>query len=85
MRKTQKRKETILEFETLFESDTEDGGYVVTVPKLPGLVTQGDTLKEAREMAKDAILCYMEGLLKDMVPVSRAGTKVHREKLTLSF
>ena len=33
----------------------EEGGYVVTVPSLPGIVTEGDTLKEARARAKEAI------------------------------
>jgi hypothetical protein len=30
---------------------------------------QGDTLEEAREMAKDAILGYLEALEKDGVPI----------------
>ena len=38
------------------------GGYTVTCPALPGLVTYGETLKEAREMARDA----MEGLIEVM-------------------
>jgi antitoxin HicB len=38
----------------LFEP-AEEGGYVVTRPALPGLVTEGDTLDDAREMARDAI------------------------------
>ena len=42
----------------------EEGGYVVTVPALPGLVTEGDTLEEARAMAKDAIRGYLESLRK---------------------
>ena len=33
----------------------EEGGFVVTVPELPGCVTEGDTLAEALEMAEDAI------------------------------
>jgi hypothetical protein len=37
-------------FTVLFEP-AEEGGYVVTCPALPGLVTEGDTLEEAREMA----------------------------------
>jgi|SRR3989441_6085570 len=36
-------------------------GYQVTVPLLPGLITYGRTLAEAREMARDAILCHVEG------------------------
>jgi antitoxin HicB len=38
----------------------EEGGFVVTCPALPGLVTEGDTLEEARAMAQDAILAYLE-------------------------
>lgn len=60
-----KRKETIYQYEAIFYPNGE--GYTVTVPKLPGLVTEGNTLKEAREMAKDAIRCYLEALLKDSV------------------
>lgn len=41
-------------FTVVFEPG-EEGGYVVTCPALPGLTTEGDTLEEAREMAKDAI------------------------------
>ena len=48
-------------------------GYQVTVPMLPGLVTYGRTMAEAREMARDAIRCHIEGLLKD-------GERVPNEK-----
>ncbi len=51
-------------FTLLFEP-AEEGGYVVTCPALPGLVTEGDTLEEARKMAKDAIQGYLESLRKD--------------------
>jgi len=47
----------------------EEGGFVVTCPALPGLVTQGDTLEEARHMARDAIRGYLESLHKDGQPV----------------
>lgn len=51
-------------YTVLFEP-AEEGGYVVLCPALPGLVTQGDTLEEAREMAQDAIRAYLESLAKD--------------------
>ena len=35
------------------------------MPLLPGLITYGRTLAEAREMARDAIRCHREGLKKD--------------------
>ena len=55
-------------FTVLFEP-AEEGGYSVTVPALPGLVTEGDTLEEARTMAQDAIRCYLESLQKDGEPI----------------
>ncbi|HXJ96644.1 MAG TPA: type II toxin-antitoxin system HicB family antitoxin [Terriglobia bacterium] len=53
---------------TVVMTPDETGGYVVTCPSLPGLVTEGDTLEEARAMAADAILCYLEGLDKAGLP-----------------
>lgn len=57
-------------FTVLFEPAAE-GGYVVTCPALPGLVTEGDTLAEARKMAKDAIRAYVESLRKDGDPIPK--------------
>ena len=57
-------------YTVLFEPAAE-GGYVVTCPALPGLVTEGDTLKEARAMAKDAIEGYLESLRKDGRPIPK--------------
>jgi predicted RNase H-like HicB family nuclease len=39
-----------------------EGGFTVTCPALPGLVTYGETLDEARAMALDA----MQGLIEVM-------------------
>ena len=54
---------------TIFFQPAEEGGYVVTCPALPGLVTEGDTLEEAREMAADAIRGYLESLQRDGQPI----------------
>ena len=56
------------------ESNT---GFQVTVPALPGLVTYGRTLAEAREMARDAIECHIEGLRKsgEAIPNERFAVK----------
>lgn len=58
----------IMNFTVVMTPD-ETGGYVVTCPALPGLVTEGDTIEEAREMAADAIRCYIESLQKDGEPI----------------
>ena len=45
----------MLYFNALFEPDLEAGGFVVTFPDLGWGVTQGETEKEALEMAADAV------------------------------
>lgn len=40
----------------------QEGGYMVTVPALPGCITQGDTIEEAVSMAREAIELYIEEL-----------------------
>ncbi len=67
-----KREEKIYQYEAIF--DPNGGGFTVTVPRLPGLVTEGKNLREAREMAKDAIRCYLEALLKDRVTAKTRAT-----------
>jgi antitoxin HicB len=59
-------------------------GYQVTVPLLPGLITYGRTLSEAREMARDAIRCHLEGLRKDgeRIPNEKSARK---EKLRVAL
>jgi len=66
----------ILNFKVVMTPD-ETGGYVVTCPALPGLVTEGDTLEEARAMAVDAITGYLESLRKDgeQIPTDQSITE----------
>ena len=54
-------------YTVIFEQN-ENGGYTVTVPALPGLVTEGANLEEAKAMARDAIACYLEGLAQEGEP-----------------
>ena len=41
-----------------------EGGYNVIVPAIPEICTFGETLAEARQMAEDAIRCFIESALK---------------------
>jgi predicted RNase H-like HicB family nuclease len=43
--------------------------YGVTVPDIPGCFSAGETIETALDMAKDAILCHIEGLLIDEEPI----------------
>jgi antitoxin HicB len=49
-------------YTVLLIPDPADGGYTVTVPTLPGCMTEGDTLDQALEHARDAIRLYLADL-----------------------
>jgi predicted RNase H-like HicB family nuclease len=44
---------------------SEDGGYTVTVPSLPGCISEGDTREEALENIREAIQLYLEPVEDD--------------------
>ncbi len=72
------------EYTVVFEP-AEEGGYVAHVPALGGLATQGETLEEARLMAKDAILGYLEALQKsgEEIPIEQGPANVERVAVSL--
>lgn len=53
----------------ILEPDLEEGGYTVTVPALPGCITQGETVEECLGRAKEAIEGLIESLRADGEPV----------------
>lgn len=62
----------ILKYTAIFEP-AEEGGYVVSVPALPGCATQGETFEDAVYMIKDAIQLYLSVLKDD-------GEEIPQEK-----
>lgn len=62
----------ILEYTAIFEP-AEEGGYVVSVPAIPGCVTQGETFEEAVTNIKDA----MQGCL---AVLKEEGEDIPQEK-----
>jgi antitoxin HicB len=54
---------------TVVITPNDPDGYLVTCPALPGLVTEGDSFDEAREMAADAISCHLESMIEDGLPI----------------
>lgn len=67
------------EVEFVFEPQ-EEGGYHVYAPDLPGLHTQGESLEQATENAREALELYVEGLREQGRPI---GTGIVRRKLPL--
>lgn len=65
-----------------------EGGYVVSFPALPGLVTEGEALEDARLMAEDALRCYLEGHLEDGLPIpieEDASAQATREPVSVKI
>ena len=56
---------------TVLMNKNETGGYTVTVPALPGCISEGDSWDEALANIEEAISGYIETLkiLKKPVPV----------------
>ena len=59
----------------------DEGGCHVYAPELPGLHTQGDSLDEATDNAREALTLYVDGLREDGRPlemgiVRRGATSV---------
>ncbi len=54
---------------TVVIREGNEGGYVATVPALPGCVSQGPTRRQALRNVKEAIEVYIEALLEDGLPV----------------
>jgi antitoxin HicB len=58
----------MLTYTVQLEPQTE-GGFTVTVPALPGCISEGDTLNEALQNIKDAIEGYIKVLAKHSRPI----------------
>ncbi len=78
------QQQKILSYSVVFDPCPE-GGYTVTVPALPGIVTEGDNLNEARAMAKEAIELHIESLKAhgEPIPIEDEKTPIHFEKMTV--
>ena len=58
----------VFAYTAVFEHQPE-GGFTVHVPALPGCLTEGETMEEARSMAAEAIQAFCESLIADGEPL----------------
>ena len=64
--------------------EAEGGGYVAYTEELPGAISEGDTMEEARENLRDAVEQLLEAN-RQMAVASKVGKKVTREALAVSL
>lgn len=73
----------ILKYTAVFEP-SDEGGYVVSVPSLPGCVTEGGTFEEAVDMVRDAISGYLAVLKQDGEEIPEEPEEIIISKVTVS-
>ena len=66
-------------YRTVFTPDRKAGGYWVSVPELPGCVTEGDTVEDAKRMARDAIGLWLD-LVGKLATEKRRGCRAARQE-----
>lgn len=65
-------KSNIYTFRVIIEPD-KPSGYHGFIPILKGVHTQGETIEEVKRNLKEAIICHLQGLLKDKEPIPLEG------------
>jgi predicted RNase H-like HicB family nuclease len=55
----------------------EDGSYSAYVPDLPGCVTCGDSVDEARALIEEAVALHIDSLRKHGEPVPKPSAHTH--------
>ncbi len=55
---------------------SEEGGYTVYVPSLPGCISEGDTKEEALKNIKEAIELYLEPVEDDLIPFEQKKMEI---------
>ncbi len=51
---------------------SDEGGYTVTVPSLPGCISEGDSVDDALVNIREAIDLYLEPIEDDWLPDENA-------------
>lgn len=55
-----------MKFQVILEP-SEEGGYTVRVPSLPGCISEGETVEECLANIKEAIELYLEPVEDDFI------------------
>ncbi len=52
----------VYHYTAVFEPDQEAGGFTVTIPALPGCISEGDTFEKALKNIQEAADLYLESI-----------------------
>lgn len=71
-------------YSIVVDPDPDEGGFTVTVPALPGCITQGDSVEECLASAREAIALYLEDLIASGEPVPEEKESPQLLKVTVA-
>lgn len=54
----------VYQYTAVFEPDEKSGGFTVTIPSLPGCISEGDSFEEALKNIQEAASLYIEVMKK---------------------
>ena len=74
---------TYYTFEIVVEKEAEDEGFSAYSPTLPGCVSNGKTIEEARRNIREAVQQHVASLLAHGQSVPAGEKLVHVEELTV--
>lgn len=77
-------KGNILKYDVIFE-EQPDGGYTVTVPSLPGCISEGDTFEQAKRNISDAIKLYVEDLDAEGEDVPKRNSNIFMGQVAVNI
>ncbi|PIR04958.1 MAG: antitoxin HicB [Candidatus Liptonbacteria bacterium CG11_big_fil_rev_8_21_14_0_20_35_14] len=74
---------SLIRFNVILKPEPE-GGFTVLVPSLPGCITYGKDLEEAKKMSKEAILAYIQSIKKrgDNIPSDDSESFISSVEMT---
>lgn len=70
-------------FEIVVEKEPEDPGYLAYSPTLPGCVSNGASIEEAKRNIREAIQQHIASLLAHGQAIPQNENLVHVEELTI--
>ncbi|MBI4137767.1 MAG: type II toxin-antitoxin system HicB family antitoxin [Candidatus Sungbacteria bacterium] len=73
-----KKKVKVYRYTAVFEPDEEMGGFTVTIPALPGCISEGDTFEEALKNIGEAAELWLEVTKKHKqeIPTEQSGVVI---------
>jgi antitoxin HicB len=68
----------------VLDPDPDEGGYTVTVPALPGCITEGETVEDCLANAREAIALYLADLAESGAPIPEEHEQPKLLKVTVA-